>query len=156
MPSTHSRIGRRYCWKVKNRIRSKKLVMIEAVVQEAEVKLASSEQHIAELKDVGVKHLTLAAPLLNRKEATVIAAASKLFARYRTLQVPILRIKTDRAKEFVFEAIQGVDNSKRSGALLHRWRRTHRQRLRWSSAEECNTGSPTICWIAHPGLAYST
>ena len=67
---------------------------------EAEVKLASFEQRIAELKDVGVKHLTLAAPLLNRKEATVIAATSKLFARYRALQVPVFRIKTDRAKEF--------------------------------------------------------
>ena len=46
-------------------------------------------QHIAELKlkDVGVKHLTLAAPLLNRKEATVIAATSKLFARYGTLPI---------------------------------------------------------------------
>ena len=73
----------------------------EAVVCEDEVKLASFEQQIAELKDVGVKHLTLAAPLLNRKEATVIAATSKLFARYRALQVPVFRIKTDRAKEFV-------------------------------------------------------
>ena len=73
----------------------------EAVVCEEEVKLASFEQQIAELKDVGVKHLTLAAPLLNRKEATVIAATSKLFARYRALQVPVFRIKTDRAKEFV-------------------------------------------------------
>ena len=73
----------------------------EAVVCEEEVKLASFERQIAELKDVGVKHLTLAAPLLNRKEATVIAATSKLFARYRALQVPVFRIKTDRAKEFV-------------------------------------------------------
>ena len=31
----------------------------------------------------------------------MIAATSKLFARYRALQVPVFRIKTDRAKEFV-------------------------------------------------------
>ena len=71
----------------------------EAVVQAAdEVKLASFEQRIAELKDVGVKHLRLATRLLNRKEATVIAATSKRFARYRALQAPIFRIKTDGQK----------------------------------------------------------
>ena len=37
----------------------------EAAVSEEEVKLALFERQIAELKDVGVKHLTLAAPLLN-------------------------------------------------------------------------------------------
>ena len=31
----------------------------------------------------------------------MIAATSKLFARYRALQAPVFRIKTDRAKEFV-------------------------------------------------------
>ena len=86
----------------------------EAVVCEEEVKLTSFEQQIAELKDVGVKRLTLAAPLLNRKEATVIAATSKLFARYRALQVPVFRIKTDRAKEFVSKRF-------REWTLLHCW-----------------------------------
>ena len=103
---------------------------------EAEVKLASFEQRIAELKDVGVKHLTLAAPLLNRKEATVIAATSKLFARYRALQVPVFRIKTDLE---TWSIVLLLETS-----------------LPEKTAEDCSASSPAVCWIAYPRLAYST
>ena len=60
---------------------------------EAEVKLASFEQRIAELKDVG--------------EASYVGGTSVESQggdgdrRYRALQAPVFRIKTDRAKEFV-------------------------------------------------------
>ena len=43
----------------------------------------------------------MAAPLLNRKEQTVLTAVAKLYARIKALQIPVVSVKTGRAKEFV-------------------------------------------------------
>ena len=72
-----------------------------AVITEEEINKCTLKQEIENLKSTNVKHLTLAAPLLNRKEQTVLTAVAKLYARIKVLQIPVLSVKRDRAKEFV-------------------------------------------------------
>ena len=70
-------------------------------VPEEDAAKASFAERVAKLKDVGVKHVALATPLLNRKESTVIDAVAKLYAKFRMLQIPLFLLKADRAREFV-------------------------------------------------------
>ena len=73
-----------------------------AVITEEEINKCTFKQEIENLKSTNVKRLTSAAPLLNRKEQTVLTAvAAKLYAWIKALQIAVLSVKTDRAKEFV-------------------------------------------------------
>ena len=56
---------------------------------------------LKDAKAADVRTLVLAIPVKDRKAGTVIEATATLVARLRALQIPILHIHTDRAKEFV-------------------------------------------------------
>ena len=59
------------------------------------------QNKMAELQDVNVKPITFAVPVSDRRETTVINAVASLYTRFRALQVPIYRVRVDRAKELV-------------------------------------------------------
>ena len=50
--------------------------------------------------EVESKVLTFAVPLVSRKTPQVLSAVASIYARARSMQVPILRVHTDRAQEF--------------------------------------------------------
>eukprot|EP00438_Fugacium_kawagutii_P019184 Skav219373 [mRNA] locus=scaffold76:661740:669233:+ [translate_table: standard] len=55
---------------------------------------------IQENQNVAVKNLTFAEPLKSRATHHVIPAIARVYARLRQLNLPVMRIHTDRAKEF--------------------------------------------------------
>eukprot|EP00438_Fugacium_kawagutii_P017886 Skav201903 [mRNA] locus=scaffold3992:11450:20578:- [translate_table: standard] len=55
---------------------------------------------IQENKNVAVKNLTFTEPLRSRATHHVIPAIARVYARLRQLNLPVMRIHTDRAKEF--------------------------------------------------------
>ena len=64
------------------------------------------EDLLAERPVVQVKSLTFAVPLVSRKTQHLIEATARIYARLRAMGVQLLRIHTDRAKEFVSEKFQ--------------------------------------------------
>ena len=58
------------------------------------------KEFLGEAAHVKVKGLTFAVPLQSRKTQKVIEAVSMVYSRVRALQIPILRVHTDRAREF--------------------------------------------------------
>ena len=59
------------------------------------------KQFLKDAKRREVRTLTFAVPLASRKAPDVVEATAKIMTRIRALQVPIIRVHTDRAKEFV-------------------------------------------------------
>ena len=57
-------------------------------------------------KDVDSKVLSFALPVVSRKAHHVIPAVASIYARARSMQVPILRVHTDRAQEFAGAAFR--------------------------------------------------
>ena len=55
-----------------------------------------------------VKNISFGVPLQDRKTSNVLEAAAQIYGRVRALNIPILRIHTDRAREF-------------SGAAFRKW-----------------------------------
>ena len=68
-----------------------------AEFQKLEVKW---REFLGEAAHVKVRGLTFAVPLQSRKAQQVIEAVSLVYSRIRALQIPILRVHTDRAREF--------------------------------------------------------
>ena len=66
------------------------------------------KEFIAGSPTVESKVLSFAVPLVSRKDQQVVAAVASIFARIRSMQIPILRIHTDRAREF-------------AGAVFRKW-----------------------------------
>eukprot|EP00438_Fugacium_kawagutii_P028376 Skav221620 [mRNA] locus=scaffold2664:42350:47284:- [translate_table: standard] len=58
------------------------------------------ERLIQENKNVTVTNLTFAEPVKSRATQHVIPAIAKVYARLRQMNLPVMRIHTDRAKEF--------------------------------------------------------
>ena len=56
---------------------------------------------IRDRPEVEVVHLAQSIPIASRKPKDVMAAVSLMYCRLRSLRIPILRVHTDRAKEFV-------------------------------------------------------
>ena len=65
---------------------------------------AAAEQRWKEFlsteSEVESRVLTFALPLVNRKSGHVVDAVAWIYARIRSMQIPILRVHTDRAREF--------------------------------------------------------
>ena len=59
------------------------------------------KKFLKDAKSADVRTLILAVPVRDRKAATIIEATATLVARLRALQIPVMRIHSDRAKEFV-------------------------------------------------------
>ena len=73
----------------------------EVDVNAEDVAKQEFQNKMAELQDVNVKPITFAVPVSDRRETTVINAVASLYTRFRALQVPIYRVRVDRAKELV-------------------------------------------------------
>ena len=58
-------------------------------------------QKVEELRPFGTRPITIAVPLSDRKDNTVVNAVAAMYARLRALQIPVRRIRADRAREFV-------------------------------------------------------
>ena len=58
------------------------------------------KEKIAELQDVEVRNLTFAVPMQSRHSREVVRAVQEVYMRLRTLQLPVLRLHSDRAREF--------------------------------------------------------
>lgn len=61
---------------------------------------------LGEAKKRKVRTLTLAMPLVNRKAQAIVDGVAQMYARLRALQIPVMRIHTDRAKEFVSQSFR--------------------------------------------------
>ena len=75
--------------------------LTEAEIKLCDVKDQEWKEMIQDLQDVQVCNLTLAAPLRSRHASEVQKALTYFYCKLRALGLPILRIHTDRAKEFV-------------------------------------------------------
>ena len=64
------------------------------------------KEFIQGTKDVDSKVLSFALPIVSRKAHHVIPAVASIYARARSMQVPILRVHTDRAQEFAGTAFR--------------------------------------------------
>ena len=58
------------------------------------------KEKIAELQDVEVRNLTFAVPMQSRHSREVVRAVQEVYMHLRTLQLPVLRLHSDRAREF--------------------------------------------------------
>ena len=58
------------------------------------------KEFIQERRALPVKNITFTVPLQSRSAQHVIRAVSKIYGRVRTMRLPILRVHTDRAREF--------------------------------------------------------
>eukprot|EP00435_Cladocopium_sp_Y103_P059469 s345_g21.t1 len=64
------------------------------------------QNKVAELQDVNVKPVTFAVPVSDRREVTVINAVASLYTKFRALQVPIYRLRVDRARELASQRLR--------------------------------------------------
>ena len=65
------------------------------------------KEFLQDRRAVPVKNLTVAVPLRSRAAGDVLKAVSKVYARMRTMRLPIVRLHTDRAREFSGSTFQG-------------------------------------------------
>ena len=78
----------------------------EQSTQTARTSNESWKKLIDECKDVKVKTLTFVETLPSRHTTDVLEGISKIYARVRSLGVPVLRIHADRAREFTSKLVQ--------------------------------------------------
>ena len=64
------------------------------------------QDKIAHLKNVKVKTLTMAIPMKSRHTQEVLRAMALMHARLRSLNLPLIRCHTDRAREFIARPVQ--------------------------------------------------
>ena len=72
-----------------------------AEVQEADLMNQKWKEFIQERPTVDVANLSQSVPLCSRRPRDVIAAASWIVTRLKSLAIPITRVHSDRAKEFL-------------------------------------------------------
>ena len=58
------------------------------------------KEKVAELQDVEVRNITFAVPMQSKHSREVVRAVQEVYMRLRTLQLPVLRLHSDRAREF--------------------------------------------------------
>lgn len=78
----------------------------EVDVNAEDVAKQEFQNKMAELQDVNVKPITFAVPVSDRREVTVINAVASLYTRFRALQVPIYKLRVDRAKELASQRLR--------------------------------------------------
>lgn len=75
----------------------------QAEVSEIEAANQKWKQFIGEAKEGEVKAITWGVPLRSRSSKHVIAGVARVYSRFRSLGVPILRLHCDRARELTSE-----------------------------------------------------
>ena len=120
----------------------------EGMAQEAKVLKQKWRQFIGDHKNVEVKNLTVAIPVRSRAARVVRDAVAQLYARVRALNVPVLRVHTDRAKEFLSKEFRAWCKD-RSIYHVHVRRRAHGQRpgrARARHSQGPRAGADALFW----------
>ena len=78
----------------------------EAEVKAADVMDQQWKEHVEELQDFDVKQLTFVVPLRSRHTSEVIRGMAVLYTRLRSLNLPVVRVHTDRARELISKQMQ--------------------------------------------------
>ena len=66
----------------------------------------AEEETIKDLEDVAVRNLTFAIPIWSRNRDVVLQAVAECYSRYRAAGLQVLRVHTDRAREFTCAAFR--------------------------------------------------
>ena len=80
--------------------------LTEAEIKQQEVREQKWKAFLQERKAQNVTNLTFAVPLKSRHNDDLLQAVSKVFVRTKAMGLPVQRIHTDRAKEFVGRGFQ--------------------------------------------------
>ena len=73
----------------------------EVMIRELDIKNKRWEEHVSDLSDIQSQNLTMAVPLKSRHVAEITKALSYFYAKLKSLNLPLHRVHSDRAKEFV-------------------------------------------------------
>ena len=73
----------------------------EMLVRELEIRNKQWEEYVRDLSDVQIQNITMAVPLRSRHVNEITKAVSFFYAKLKSLGLPLHRIHSDRAKEFV-------------------------------------------------------
>ena len=80
--------------------------LTEMEVKEIEVANAKWKELVEGMKDVEMKFLTFAVPLTSRHGSEITRALSLIYVRLRSMNLPVVRCHSDRAKEFISRGVQ--------------------------------------------------
>ena len=80
--------------------------LTEIEVKEIEVANAKWKELVEGMKDVEMKFLTFAVPLTSRHGSEITRALSLIYVRLRSMNLPVVRCHSDRAKEFISRGVQ--------------------------------------------------
>ena len=75
-------------------------------VEKAEEETRKWKEKIKDLEDVAVRNLTFAIPIRSRNRDVVLQAVAGCYSRYRAAGLQVLRVHTDRAREFTCAAFR--------------------------------------------------
>ena len=75
-------------------------------VEKAEEETRKWHELVKDLEDVAVSNLTFAVPIKSRNRDVVIQAVAECYSRYRAAGLQVLRVHTDRAREFTCSAFR--------------------------------------------------
>ena len=75
-------------------------------VEKAEEETRKWKEKIKDLEDVAVRNLTFAIPIRSRNRDVVLQAVAECYSRYRAAGLQVLRVHTDRAREFTCAAFR--------------------------------------------------
>ena len=81
-----------------------------AVIQQQQALERKWKEFIKDRRSQPVVNITFGVPLRSREAADVVGATAKIYAKVRSMQLPVTRLHTDRAREF-------------SGAKFQQWTR---------------------------------
>ena len=84
---------------------AEEVVLSEAEIQQCEARNQEWREKIQDLQDVQVCSLTLAAPLRSRHATEVQKVLTFFYCKLRAIGLPVVRLHTDRAKEFVSRSL---------------------------------------------------
>ncbi len=111
--------------------------MTEFEAKNQEVNEKKWKEFLQDRRAVPVKNITIGVPLRSRTAQDVIRAVSKIYSRVRAMRLPVVRLHTDRAREF-------------SGAVFQEWCRARDVHHTMSSGDDPTSNSRAereVGWI---------
>ena len=70
-------------------------------MRELDLKNKKWEEHVSDLSDIQIQNITMAIPLRSRQVVEITKGLSYFYAKLKSLGLPLHRVHSDRAKEFV-------------------------------------------------------
>ena len=77
------------------------VMLSEAEMRELDLKNKKWEEHVSDLSDIQIQNITMAIPLRSRQVVEITKGLSYFYAKLKSLGLPLHRVHSDRAKEFV-------------------------------------------------------